>query len=647
VLWIALRVGTEPAVPTGEVAEVRSGETAAGLPSTGVERIEGAGRTPSLEASTPTMPETSGSRVRLRSSAGLPLTSAEIEVEPARWKPVEVVDGACETAGALRVRAPGHLPSALADREVVLEPDALLVLEAPELRGCLATVEPSASLIPMSPQLREEWEATSSSFLTSGFVGTDRWAIAVSSRRASRFGEGQVYVDFCRKDYRIGWILFRATGGARIRWEFPCNLTTEVAPLDVRVARSAEDSAGDVDLHAWRMGSEPQQLVRQEFPWGTVAMMPPKDVFFTAKVGSGESTARIEGVPLGLRYSLTAGDRATRSYGRVVFDHDGTPRTVEMQGPIVIHGRLHGPGEIPVRRASFEWSHLHDAARAMEDMTAWGGATPGLALPEDGAFEIRSPSRTSPQEGSSLAPPPELLLHIDAPGYEPFEGVVALPARRVDCGTIVLTPRAPEIVLAPGHGLKVEDLESMWVRMDAVTDLAWFLHSAIARPDGTLALLLEQERKEGEGTDALYRCQDPRSESAASSELPKPPSGLIAVHALTRDHGDAGWAFRRKTDGTYEALPRIDVRADVHCRTLPSTRRDWTIGWEWNGLWDTCALLGAESEGERRTFDWSFPAQGAKLWWSPSRWPPWFDEIPPTESGTMAIEGASLRLELP
>jgi hypothetical protein len=84
----------------------------------------------------------------VRSSMEFELPFIEWQTREGDWKRADLDHGHCELGSIAlpcRVRAPGHAPALVAKDgdEIVLEPDALLTLEADGLRACLLSLGPS------------------------------------------------------------------------------------------------------------------------------------------------------------------------------------------------------------------------------------------------------------------------------------------------------------------------------------------------------------------------------------------------------------------------------------------------------------------------------------------------------------------------
>src|SRR5439155_4378431 len=136
------------------------------------------------------------------------------------WRRRALESGRCRVEDLrfpVRARAPGHVPALVtqAGEEVVLEPDALLVIEGKDLRHCLRAVRPLASWTRAGSPAREEYESRIAESLSFGFVDADHWALAATRRELFRlpFSLESVEIDLEWRDRRAGGVAFKALPG--------------------------------------------------------------------------------------------------------------------------------------------------------------------------------------------------------------------------------------------------------------------------------------------------------------------------------------------------------------------------------------------------------------------------------------------------
>jgi len=166
--------------------------------------------------------------LRVRSAEGLALKFVEVEDEPGRWRDGALVDGTCRldaTRLPCGVRGPGHVASVARrlEDEVVLEADALLVLEGSDLRDCVVAIEPFPWLAHLDTSYAQALRESFARVQVHGFTSADRWAIAVSGDGLGEsFGYGQkLEVHIEDHNYRLIQVEFQATHGARGSWTVP------------------------------------------------------------------------------------------------------------------------------------------------------------------------------------------------------------------------------------------------------------------------------------------------------------------------------------------------------------------------------------------------------------------------------------------
>jgi hypothetical protein len=625
-LWLAWPAHRPAIEPRAKDAPSAATDPAATLEGVAPDRVVPETRSAEVAAPAAEAPGTIDAPLRVRSEAGLPLAWVELGVGDEPWRRVPLEAGACDLAGIVRplqVRAPGHLQSTVApgNREVVLVPDALFTIEAPGLRACVDSIVPFHGFLSDTDPAHAEIAARLAGVSTWDFVSDDRWAIAASAPGlAGVVPHAVVDVAFVRADRGRSWVSFDVTPGARGTWNPSCDGQADVADLEVRVVRREGTERGELELHAWLVREGSQEAVTDNFPGGRAVRV--SDVYLDARIGADTDRTTIPRLPLGRRFSLTARDVVSSAYGRVGFEHDGSARDVRLLQGLEITGRLVAADGSPLpAHARFWWEHLGP------DVTegTWSGEVSSADVSEDGSFRLRSPTRVPGWESATLDLPRQVELLVQAAGFEEYRHSFDTGgAHQLDCGNVLLTPRRPSIVLAPGHGLARRAADWQDMRFASRPDATWKLGECRAMADGSLTIFLRD----------------------AEPEFPADPGKLVVLHALG-PAGDAGHAFRRGSDGRYEAVPEQRAVLEIHCRALPSNAKRWTIGWQWQGLWDIATGVGSEALGERVRLEITAPADGAQLWWSSSGLPPSISPSRPGESGSVPFQASPWNLELP
>jgi hypothetical protein len=643
VAWIANRGSRAPGVGAGVGEEKRapSGASEAGLdsqvkPEDGVVR-EAEGEMPKPE------PHAAATSISIRSSAGLKLAFVEIQERDAPWQRRDLVEGRCELEGAAlpcRLRAPGHSPAAVErlGGAIVLEPDALLVLETPGLRGCVESIEALRyGVAPRNPKFPERLGG----FSSSGYLDDDHWAIAVTSKQLATFStDRKLPVTLEWHDRRRAEIVFEALPGARAIWNPTCSNDVEVAPLDVTLLWPEGEKAGEAVLYLWRIHETgARDGTRLDLPWGTVEISPASRVFIETRVKPGSGSVPLGPLPRGARCVFMAIDHASGAYGGMIFEHNGSARTLSMQKGLAIIGRLSVPAGVPSpTRTRFSWEYL----ASDQDRYPWVGSQRDVATGADGEFEVRRLDHFPFEQTASLDPPHILDLTVVAPGFEDFHRTYSTGgARRFDCGVLNLKPIVPQMVLAPGFQIEERSLDYQHLRVSARPDIAWEVRNCLRELDGSLAIFLRREEG-GEPGKERYHFWSDESGKDEYEPFPEAPGDFALL-----DPGEVGVGLRRRSDGRYESVATRSCTLDVDCRSMPSNGGPWSLGWRWQGLWIGSSRITPEFEGERTRIELPIPEDEVTLWWSGSGMPP--DEGPGAagEGGTIPATGSLLHLTLP
>ncbi len=610
--------------PSRSMASSSSGTDGSLANPSGTDEAARTALTTSAVAVPAAAPSASATGLRVRSAEGLALSFVEVEDEPGRWRDVALVDGACDPT-TLRlpcnVRAPGHVPGTAIrlEDEVVLQADALLVLEGSDLRNCVVSIAPFPWLAFLdtdyAPSMRERFARLE----THGFTSTDRWAIAVSGDGLGEsFGyrhELEVHVE--DRNYRLIVVEFRATRGARGSWTVPCDARLPVAPLDVAIVRPADAVHGELvcNLHIYA-----ERDVLRELPqsWGRVVLQPGLRFTREGRVPANEDRWHLADVPLREHAVLTVMDQESQANGRLFFVHDGTPQRIELRAGFTLTGRIAVPaGTALPTRMNMCFGRPADPPDRQARIEAFSSDMRDVPIATDGAFEVRGPQRVPLWREISAEPPVELALQIEARGFEIHSSRWPLgAATRVDCGTLVLVPSSAPIVLAPGHGFRAETLDWMTLRSGTGPKDWWTIRCGRREVDTSLALVLDREWLARNDPDARDAAKDALEIERAHAERPS----SIAIEALVVDIGsDWGRAFVRGADGRYERVEERDYTIEAAASAVVEPDSQLTIGWQWRGIPQRLVTLGPGRAGQRNTLRFVAPRDGVHLWWSSAR----------------------------
>ncbi|HTF88462.1 MAG TPA: hypothetical protein VK843_08635 [Planctomycetota bacterium] len=646
--WLVFwRSGTRPDAQAAPVVEKAADEVPHRMsavenqPAEVARRIEPAAEEPAIPSGLDVAARTLG----VRSSIGLVLPFIEWWVDEVEWQRVTLIDGHCEI-GAMQlpclVRAPGHVAAmaSTAGEELVLEPDALLQLESADLRTCANWIRPSDRYSASDPYNNQAWDETLMRpdyrrAIAWGWVADNRWALAVSTDLLGEATHNEAVQAVVRwRDGRRADLYFAAKPGSRNSWNVVCENTAATADLEVHVVRPDIGEAGPVSLQLWRIVESTSNARTDTKEWGSVVFYSPETYWQSLVARAGAESALFDSVPLGTRLSLGARDEETCARGRLVFVHDGTARTIELRPPFEVTGRaVSSATSSPVTTMDWSWQFRE----GKEAVRGWHAEARDLVLAPDGSFRLRGPSGAPMKLDVQLDPPAHFMLHLEAPGFEPFEKLFDTGgATSFDCGEVRLVPMHGEIVLAPGHGLgtKYEQWEDL--KLSAAPEIWWSVRDAAPMPDGGLEVFLLRSKQQ----PTRFRVS-----SGEARAWPETPSERMLIHVLLEnDNGDEPWAFDRGADGRYVAAPRRQFDIEVECHALPSEGNSWYLGLEWHGLSDVFAKIPAWKLGQKTLVHFSIPAEGATLYWSATGDPPRSSNEPGgstpigTLSGTLVIQ---------
>lgn len=596
-----------------------------------------------VQASTPSAPQKTG--LTVRSSIGLELAFLEWETPERDWGRIDLEHGHCALgplALPCRIRAPGHV-AALARKdgdEIVLEPDALLVLEAHDLRTCTNSIRNWDPYQGPSDRPRLQMQRACSC----GFLSSDAWALAVDHELIhealpSPGAEPEAVILF--RDHHRADVQFHPIEGARARWTVPCDDLVPGAPLQLHLERPAEERAGDVVLRMTRPHETDPDARRERFEWGSATIYPHESVCMDdQRLAAKLQDFTFDFVPTATRVSIAGRDEASSAYGRIVFVHDGSARKLVLRRAFALVGRVVSDvTSQPVPNASAAWG-CYEGKEYVWGWQSGSGLTP---IGADGVFELRGPGAPLTELQSPLDPPAHVTLTLHAPGFEPLEETFdTAGAQRFDCGELRLKPIGAQIVLAPGHELVPKSIEWMNLRLSSRPDTAWNIRNGALADDGSMNVYLV----ESDTSSKEVRLFDAWSvEKSLQLPWPVEPSRWMVIHVILGDR-DEDWLFERQSDGRYVAVPRREHEIVLECAALPAPDKRWGIGWAWKDQWGSLGVEVPHHVGEIGHVRFTAPAEGASLWWSAGWAPPGVLGAPKDIGGSVPLDGLSGKIVL-
>lgn len=545
--------------------------------------------------------------LRVRSTSGLGLPAFEWRAPDAAWQRVEL-DGdgrARELPPApCEVRALGHVVAVLEPdvEELALEPDVLVRLLASDLRGCAREIDVHDPFL-LDSQRGTELDRRRPNLGLWGFVADDEWVAAVSAESVLReFGDRELRIVLYRRDGRRTDVVLDTASGLRVDWPVPCDDIVPTAPLRVTVVRPDGLAEGAIEVHVGRTGTWYEDTQRETYPWGFVLHAPigawgPKLV-----LAEGEDELEFEGVPLGIAHGVVAQNTTSKAYGFVQFVHDGTPRSLDLRPPLRVRGRLlDARDDTAIPRASVVWQCMSDG----EKVTGWRAEAFDAVLADDGSFDLAGPMTPPAPPSRPMEPPGILAVHIESPGFQTLELEREIGAARViDLGDLRLDARAPDLVLAPGHGLTPEQVDWMGFEIAGQPGRSWGLRWGNLAPDGALELHYREKD--------LERMALPASDPKAKATPDWSTAEALMLYVLDDDAPVR--AFERDAQGRYAAVEMRRYACTFEVEPTAS-ELNWWFGWEWKGLFGVCVSATRPAAGEPLRIELVAPARGARLGW--------------------------------
>jgi hypothetical protein len=534
------------------------------------------------------------------------------------------------------VRAPGHA-FALAEKdgdEIVLEPDAMLTLDANGLRACLVSVGPYDDYTEEhenDAMFRIEYRRA----IAWRWISDDRWAICVSTELVDEAmgSHKEIHLVVHWRDSRSAMLKVRLARGARESWTVPCEPLVRALPLDVSIVAPADVRAGALAVHLGAVPAHDEHSRVESFSWGSIVSPFMSRFWVDRTVPLGSTTIHFETAPAGVQLCLAARDKTTSSYGRIVFVHNGSSRTLELRPAFELVGRVvSGIDSSPLKTADMGWEFV-DGDKTIWGWQAWNRH---FALERDGSFRLRGPQAPLAADDTPLDPPGTCSVVINAPGFEHFERRFdTAGARRFDCGELRLKPLAPQVVLAAGHGLTPKSIE--WSSMHTWSDsaLIWLLRNGALESDGSMDVyVLEDDASVPE--HRAFIAAAPTDGAWVATPWPTEPPRWLTLYMIGDDvEGDR--LFERQSDGRYAAVPRREMDLVLECGVAPPDGKGWWLGWKRGELWGTLGVPSPNVVGNVVRVHVSVP-EDASLYWS-------IDSFPPTASGTNGGIGGSIAFD--
>lgn len=533
------------------------------------------------------------------SSAGLPIERVLLqETDEAgklqsEWRRLYTADGVLEPEAlsrAVRVCAPGHRarPYDPAAATIVLDPDAMLIVRAPGLRGCV--------------EARSDYPDDATSV---GFLDDDRIGCAVARHLMSEDerAEGCGFI-LEWKALQTTRLMFRPAGEGAVEWATACPPEPETAALVLRVAGPEGTRIGTLQVGV----QCPERLAPQagsgtrSFDWGTETTW--VDWWGASRRSvNRDGEIRFEGAPKGERIRVVAQDRRSRAYIATTVQNDGTVHELELLPPLVLRGSVASADGSPLPQTlEIDW-HQHFEAGGP---AVWTTRSNSLRPGPDGGFMLTGPQHIDDTAAAARDIPRVAEIEVKAGGFLPSKQVVMVTGwELVESQAWTLEPLEPDFhVLAPdepfllaeGSRLLIPDAHSTPVRRVA---RAW------TQADGRYAVVL---------APAFGRHGDPELMNARMS----------AVQHMAVTLGSKGLCgFTRVDERVFrqEPLAHHKLELEVEAESGPVY-----AALEWNGIRGDQTklrssggklLVSCRAPSERLRLRWSCVEDEARVEWVP------------------------------
>lgn len=545
--------------------------------------------------------------LRVRSSAGIALGFVELRADSG-WERVELHEGSCELGARalpLEVRAPGHVARRAESpgQELVLEPDALLVIEGANLRACMTAVQVQEA----DCQRLADWAAARELAVCSGWISNLEYGIAVATdRREPLPAEMDICLERADGDRRFLGLV--AQPGLRARWRLDCEGLRPTSSLEVHVQRLPGER-GELLVMLDCAQRREDRLPEAPVAWGSVAKWA-SALSAERRLAAGEDSVRFPVALDGRPHALAAMDVTTHAFGRLEFVHDGRPRTVELHPGLEFRGRVvDAQTHAPLRSTYLRFEGI--------EQRAWIIESQHTALDEHGSFTLRGPTSFAAISSGGFEPPRTFDLFVSAQGYDDARlRVERLQPLLLEAGEIALVPHRSPLVLAPGHGVKAAALDGQQAIFADRPSEGWSLLAGTDLPDGRLQLEFVRDPA-ADPRHPRFACSDLVRGTSEPSAFERDPGALLFVEVP-----DDTRTFRLAADGLYHRVEEDALELVLRTEALPPAGGSWRIGWSYDGAWVCVGQLASDVAGNENHVRITVPHGAQELWWSSTHLPP-------------------------
>ncbi|MBK7643340.1 MAG: hypothetical protein IPJ19_09845 [Planctomycetes bacterium] len=634
VVWLRRAPQAAPSAPTAQAiqAPALALETQLEAPAEGKPAARRVLPRQRKSASAPNESGASTYLLHVRSSVGLPLLWVEGKVEGGEWERAELEHDAVEIESGspgFLLRAAGHVAIEVTPsmRELALEPDALLTIDAPHLRTT------ARELVVRN---REDWGeyfvepgVVNQSGVLAEFPDADHLLVAFSPAAFVPAFRGDVLVSFLAAGGRRIEISVRALSGLRASWSIPRWSTPESAPLELELVNEGEHPAS-LQLSIGELEPRTAEGSQLELSWGSIRIGAPSPPAFPGWIQGCPSRTRLGELELGRGYYICGVDSNGR-YGMVEFVHDGREQRLVLGPPYLVVGQVVDAED----GKAIAW--LRVFARPLADPGSADWSANCYPRDEHGGFELHLPA---PEWGRAGTRPERLAperfeLEVAAAGHSSARLEIAWEGRRrVDLGEIALARNPCPIPVGMddrglGPNSKLEGLS-----FGDQPQLRWSLRRLVEVGDGSRELELCFEKPDAGGA-ACVACRDLVS---GESSL-RPFTRELGDRILMAVHGEA-LAYQRGEKHVYERVERVPHALAIECARLPEGGGAWTLGWRGGGTWASFRSVNAAGKVCESL---ALPGIATELWWSAGEAP---SELCKRAGGALRLEDGAQTLVL-